>query len=264
MGLFITIGVTVIWYALMHFVSKVIFANSKARKDLKKGLLTFVLTVAPFAQEIYIYYGFQAYCDVYGGMTKLDPVYTNSLTANTFGANHVRLLAHPSLRHVLRTSGSLGPRPLSLVEDPVACDSTIHKQIVSSARMRRVVKEIQKMGLCYSDAPLPTKPNYLLRGNLSRASDYKPSRSAFFVRWVREGDPLELVDLSDNTVKSRFASWFTRPGFLMGALIPLMDTYQCSSGGNSITEDVFPFGSDLYLFLQKAILEKPANGDHRN
>lgn len=259
MAFFLLLGFAGLWFVGMYFASRSTFRDSKTHQRSKRALLTFCLSIAPFAHEIYVYYGFQLYCDTYGGITKLQPVYTNALAFDQGIVTEYGLLTIPAIKHAKYTGNdrSFQSLPISLTSDPKACQSETHQKRISSnnERNREMANKIQERGYCYSIEPLTEEPRYLVTLEASEKFQYRKSASILYPRLIGSGAPVELVDTSDGTVKSSYISLLTKPGFLANILIPHMKNYKCPTLTSERDNLAFPSQSNVYAFLDKAILK---------
>lgn len=259
MAFFLLMGFAGLWFVGMYFTSKSAFRASKTHQRFKRALLTFCLSVAPFAHEIYVYYGFQLYCEAYGGITKLQPVYTNTLAFDQGIVTEYGLLTIPAIKHAkyTGTERSFQSLPISLTSDPKACLMQAHQKRVSSnnERNREMAIKNQERGYCYSTEPLTEEPRYLVTLEASEKFQYRKSASVLYPRLIGSGAPIELIDTLDGTVKSSYISLLTKPGFLAKILIPHMKNYSCPALVSGRDNYAFPSQSNVYAFLDKAILK---------
>lgn len=263
MALFILIGVAIVWFCLMRMAARKILARSENWRRVKIAALTAFLTLVPFAHEIYVYYGFQVYCRVYGGIVKLEPVETDSLSFDNFPTSEYRLLMHPAITHV-QYVGKLrdwSSPPLSLSRNPAECVSEIHKKRINSKNSlnKKFAELIVSQGFCYSNNETFDEPRYSLTSAPTGTSQYHLSQSLFYPRDVRVNADYVLIDTFDGSVKSRFSQLDTRPGLLANILIPEMRSYRCPDTENFSRSATFPFDSVIYKFLEKAIVKDGSN-----
>lgn len=242
----------------MLLVGKGLFANKPGISDLKRTVLTGMLCIAPFAHELYVYFGLQTYCRFYGGVVQLEPVKTDKLAFSILGVSTAKVLAHPSLMHVKY----IGEHDrlvywtnASLSADPAACDSEFQVRLENDRK--RVAKVLaanaKEQNLCYTDQTSFADPQFELRSGQG-LSEYHGSGSILFPRQVRSVEHFELVDRADGAVKSIFLNWQTRTGFLMDLVIPQMRRYKCYDINTESKAVHFPYNQSVYRFLQQAIV----------
>lgn len=258
MAFFLFLGFVAVWLSVAPRLAKGWFAGDDPKQRMKRKAATLAVALAPFAHEFYVYLGFQAYCGIYAGTYELEPVATNSLRFNVTEAWWTRLLAHPSLLHV-RYTGDLESRKLypsvSLSSDPAACQSSPHRSLEAgnTAVTQYLVAQSRKRGFCYSNDIDFDEPRYELRiGHGHRK--FIESGSLIYARKVRPRQLYEVYDTQEREVLSRFRTFETQTGFLFDILIPEMRHYGCISISGISSSDEYPFGENVYRFLDDAIV----------
>lgn len=257
MAFFLFLGFVILWvYGWIGF-SKRFFEKRQSVGKLTRIAFTTALCIAPFAHELYVYFGFKAYCGVYGGIVQLEPVQTDSLAFDQRIVNEYKLLAHPTIKHVeyVGSGQTTEATSISLTKDTSACRSEFHQGRANDKfhHNRELTQAMENLGFCYTNQTLTTEPRYLLTRDPEVKFLFRPSKSFLYPKLIGSGANIVVKDRLEDKVKSRFVTLVTKPGYLIQILIPQMQQYKCPSLSTSDNSAKYPFNQKIYKFLQQAI-----------
>ncbi|SDE33582.1 hypothetical protein [Kordiimonas lacus] len=240
-------------------------ANALAKRKWKKYQVFFLATgifCLPFAEEIYIAVSFRAHCAVYGGITQLEPIETDSVIMDGGGYGVPRLLAHPAIQSVLilrDADDELGGKELwvSVSKDQTFCQEPINNLLLTSSfgTGRVAAQQLTNDGWCFTTTVHPNK-----RPTIAIKKSYEVRHELFtillpyeVVEWRKE-----IWDTSTSTPKvaSSFSTLKVQPGMLRRAIWPHVHPYVCALGqdGGIFSKPDFPYGNPVFQFYEKAIL----------
>ncbi len=240
--------VAILWLGASIAIARKILGGWKGVKFIKGFSVVVAVFMVPLIPDFYAWYGFQAYCHVYGGFTKLEPVDAEVIAIERFKFGVFSPLLHPSIFQVNKYNLESGVETPDIAksDDPKACLNEYHKKITE-----KYSKPMELEDFCFVNANRNFEAEYYVT-TLSDKQNYT-GQSAFYFADVKQ-DIFQVRQISSNEVISEFR-WLNTDtvGFFTRILVPYHHGYQCEYSPNLQSPLESKVTAAQVYFIQNAV-----------